>query len=161
MIPNSLKAPSLFVAGGLISGSLVYVAPFVLWGGVGFLFLTALAASAMAAHKLGLLSTKSTGARYSVAALIIATSYPIAFWLILLPVASRIPENQNALCVDLALVLAGEASATLLALALRVVTRRWDKRVLRLMLAAPVVAILITSGASWLLDVGDSIPFLF
>jgi hypothetical protein len=177
MTGKRLNIIVLFFIGGLASGlltlMLIQIAPWVMWFGVGFVFLLGLAVSFVLALNQGWLLVTASWTRYFIASLIVGASYIVALWLVLFPVwllykeflFTGSPEELSegggtAPGFALGLFAAGLISAALIALALRVATRRWDNKAVVLMLLAGVISIPLTSALVWVLEIRDSIPVL-
>lgn len=178
MTTNTVRVMVLFFIGGFISGILTmllgYLSPWVIWTGVGILFLLGLVISFVIARKQGWLSVTASTRRILAAGLITVASYTVALWVVLFPLwlfyqnflytgTSEELSRGGGTAVGFALGLfaAAAASVALLAVALNVVTRRWDSKVFLLMLLTGVVAILLTFAIAYLFDIRDSIPVLF
>lgn len=179
MKSNSIKIVLLFALGGIISGLLTiilsHLTVWVIWLGVGLVFLFGLATSyAIARRQQWILVDVSPG-YHLLSALIITVSYPTAFIVMLLGTmlydffyrvsfpdkwAQRVSsgdfDNGN---FAVGLMIAAAVSSFHMSYALKLITKRWYRDGLGLFILAGLVTIPLSRSLSSLF--GDPNSFLY
>lgn len=162
MTARHVKLISLFLAGGggsgLVTIFLISITPWTLWLGVGLLYLLGLGVSLHLARKLGWLRMRTTVKRYNTSALIIVLAYPVSV-LVMLESLSLYDRLYRVLFAEswerrastggspetegfyVGLLMAALVSASLVSIALRLVSGKWDNRAFVLMLLAAAVTV--------------------
>jgi hypothetical protein len=155
------KVIFVFSAGGLAAGVLTvlisHFTPWVVWAGVGIVFLFGLTISFVIACEQGWLSVRASRTRYLISAIVVIASYPIAFlavfesvflyhWVYraLLPAEWQERLSHETESFYIGLLLAAVLSAILISCALKLVTGKWDGRVVALLIIAGVTAIVMS-----------------
>jgi len=138
-----------------------YATPWVVWAGVGIVFLFGLTISFVIAREKGWVSVRTSWKRYCISASVIVVSYPIAFLTIFwgaelyyrlyrMFFPTQWQERMNKVGWSenegfyFGLVLAAVLSAILISWALKLVTGKWDGRVVALLLIAGVATIVMS-----------------
>lgn len=156
MTSNLRKMIALFLIGGfcsgLITGALIYYAPFVLWFGPGLIFGVGLSASLLVASARRLITLRASLRQQSISVLIVTIGYPmsilimvavsnlyITLYRLLFPSAwqQHLANGQIIAIGDegfkVGLYLAGVAAAIMVSVALWILTRSWDGKVFTLL----------------------------
>ena len=169
MKSSALKVIALFLVTGLGAGLLsMFIGTLSMtwmWLGLGAILLPGLLVSIIVAGRLGWLSRKWSALRCLSAALIIVVAYPISVSVMLgslllyeslfskfFPAQWRDYVDSGSYPSSIwALYLAAVVGAVLVSVALRVLTKRWDKQVLFLLVIAAVVTIPLSQAIASLI----------
>ncbi len=173
MTAKMLKAITLFFVTGLTTGIvtviLSYFFSWVMWSAAGVILALGLVVSLVVARSQGWVLVRATAKRYLAATLIIVVAYPIS---VLVMIGGSIlygrlyevlfsaraqerlaigdnPSGREGFFVGLAL--AAIVGAVLVSLALRVLTRKWEKRSTFLLVIAGLVTIPLSQAIATLL----------
>jgi len=157
MFTSEGRTIATFSVGGLISGLLTILlselSAWVIWAGAGALFALALFTSLLIANRNDWLTTRAFGRNYLIAAGILILIYPLAFivslevtfaydWLyesLLRARLSRRGSPDEGFIIGLAF--AAVVSALALAIAMRILTGNWNRKVTILMIVGGVTTI--------------------
>ncbi len=163
MIPKWLKSIGVFFVGGLMSGIITVVVSYsfswVMWLGAGLIFALGLVVNFVVARRQGWVSVSATAKRYLAATLIVVVAYPISVLVMIggavlygrlyevlfsVQAQERLaigdnPSGREGFFVGLAL--AAVVGAVVVSLALRVLTRKWERRSMFLLVIAGLVTI--------------------
>lgn len=168
MRSSTFKIVSLFfmgLASGLLSISIGTLSVAWMWIGLGLILLPGLLVSTIIASRLGWLSLKLNVPRCVSAALIIVAAYPMSVLVMLGSLmlyewfySKLFPERWGEHIQSgsypfsiWALYLAAVVGAILVAIALRVLTKKWDKQAVLLLMLAGVVTIPLSQAIASLI----------
>jgi ethanolamine transporter EutH len=164
---------------GLVTAFSAFITPFIIWFGAGATFLLGLAASVITARIIGWIFLPATTWRYLIASLLITGAYPVAFAVMLIGATGynwvywtiapekwkrrsnlgNFPDVDEGFFIGLAL--AAITSAVLVSLALWVITRKWDRESLALLVIAGIATIPLSSIIAALMEIWNSLLVLF
>ena len=159
---NKIKIVILFSSCGLFFGLFTalsaFVTPYVIWIGAGIFFFLALATGFIIARVNNWFSFPKSNWQYITASLTIIIAYPLALAVMVLGITDSSDLNKG---FRIGLVMAALVSAILVSKALKIITRKWDKQVVFMLLVGGIVTIPISAGIAGLMGISNAYLVLF